>query len=289
MVLTARQADTGREFPFSDEDFAEICTLIHRELGIHLTPAKRELVYGRLVRRLRALGLPDFRSYCRLLDETPETELRELGNAISTNMTSFFRGPAQFALLREQVWPALRARYRAQRWLRIWSAGCASGEECYSIAACLLAAEPALAQWNWRILATDIDERCLHQGREGSYPIDQWHGLPESARRFFLRGRGRHAGQMRASRQLRQRITFRYLNLMGEWPMHGPLPLIFCRNVIIYFDKPTQRRLVARIAALQPPGGYLFLGQSESLLGVSEDYRPVGQSIYQRRAPADGG
>ncbi len=288
MVLTA-PAGVDREFPFSDEDFAEICRLVHRELGIHLTPAKRELVYGRLVRRLRALGLPDFRSYCRLLAEAPETELRELGNAISTNMTSFFRGPAQFAFLREQAWPALRERYRTARRLRIWSAGCSSGQECYSIAACLLAAEPALAQWDWRMLATDIDERCLQQGREGSYPADQWHGLPESAHRFFLRGRGRHVGHMRVSRQLRQRITFRYLNLMGEWPMHGPLPLIFCRNVIIYFDKPTQRRLFARFAALQPPGGYLFLGQSESLLRVSEDYQLVGQNIYQRRAVAGGG
>ena len=289
MVLTARPAGAEREFPFSDEDFARICALVYRELGIHLTPTKRELVYGRLVRRLRALGLPDFKSYCRLLDEAPETELRELGNAISTNMTSFFRGPAQFAYLREQAWPALRERYRTERRLRLWSAGCSSGEESYSIAACLLAAEPALAQWNWRILATDIDERCLHQGMMGSYSAEQWHSLPEPARRFFLLGRGRYAGRMRASRQLRQRITFRYLNLMGEWPMHGPLPLIFCRNVIIYFDKPTQRRLFQRFAALQPPGGYLFLGQSENLLRVSGDYHLVGQNIYQRRGPTGGG
>jgi chemotaxis protein methyltransferase CheR len=271
-----------REFVFADEDFAALRTLVKDLTGINLTDAKRELVYGRLSRRLRALGLLSFRAYRDLLESEDGKELAELCNAITTNLTSFFREAHHFDLLSRHLatWAAQTAR--TQR-MRIWSAGCSTGEEAYSIAMAIAEAVSDWRQRDIRILATDIDSAVLAQGRRGVYAADRLAAMPAARRdRFFQRCTEGAAPAWRVREDLASMITFKQLNLMRALPMRGPLDAIFCRNVIIYFDKDTQRDLFARIAPLQAPGALLFLGHSESLFKVSDDYRLRGKTVYER-------
>jgi chemotaxis protein methyltransferase CheR len=270
----------AREFSFGEEDFAALRQLVKAHTGIHLSEQKRELVYGRLSRRLRALGLESFRDYRRLLEHDEGGELVQFCNAITTNLTSFFREAHHFAYLHEQLRAAKAAA--ASRRLRFWSAGCSTGEEPYSLAMTVLEAFDELHGWDVRILATDLDTEVLERARRGSYAPERVRELgARRLGRFFCRDGGA-APQYTVSEQLRELITFRELNLMHALPMKGPLDAVFCRNVIIYFDKETQRELFARIARLQRPGAMLFLGHSESLFRVSDDYSLVGKTIYRR-------
>ena len=268
-----------REFEFSDEDFHSLRDLVRDLSGITLSDAKRELVYGRLSRRLRVLGLTSFRQYRRLLvGARRDMELAEFTNALTTNLTSFFREKHHFEILRDHV-------LASGRRIRIWSAGCSTGEEPCSIAMAIAEALPDWQREDIRILATDLDTSVLMRANAGLYAEERLATLsPERRERFFKREEEEDGRVFwRFDPALAGLITYRPLNLMHPLPMRGPLDAIFCRNVIIYFDKPTQRSLFSRIAPLQAPGGYLFLGHSESLINVSEAYESIGRTVHRRR------
>jgi chemotaxis protein methyltransferase CheR len=271
-----------RDLVFTTEDFNDIRARVFAHTGISLADHKRELVYGRLAKRLRALRLSSFADYCRHLDANEE-ELLELINAITTNLTSFFREPYHFDYLRETILPELLERNAGRRRIRIWSAGCSTGEEPYSIAMTVREVLPESRDWDVRVLATDIDSNVLAHAQAGIYREDRAAQIPPGLlRRFFRKGVGAAAGSVRAIDELRDLIAFRRLNLMEEWPMKGPFDVIFCRNVVIYFDKDTQRRLIGRYADLLAQGGHLFVGHSETLFKVSDRFQLVGRTIYRK-------
>lgn len=273
-----------REFNFGEEDFNALRSLVRQHTGINLSDAKRELVYGRLSRRLRALGLDSFRDYRSLLTGDPQgRELVEFCNAITTNLTSFFRESHHFEYLRESVLQPLAARGSRQR-IRIWSAGCSTGEEPYSIAMTVREALPDANRHDIRILATDLDSDVLARARKGIYAPDRVKDMSAQRVATFFREK-KNEGGMRSyavTSGLSELITFNQLNLMHSLPMRGPFDVIFCRNVVIYFDKDTQRDLFQRFAQLQRPGDILFLGHSESMFKVSDAYTLVGRTIYRR-------
>lgn len=272
-----------REFAFSDADFEALRKLVKEITGINLTDQKRELVYGRLARRLRALHLRTFAEYRDLLSQDGGEEIRELCNAITTNLTSFFRESHHFDYLRDHVLLPLQAQRGGPRRVRIWSSACSTGEEPYSLAMTVLESFQDLRSWDVKILATDLDSDVLAKAKRGLYGADRMRNMsPQRLQSFFTEQRGRDGPSYEAIPELKSLITFKQLNLMHPLPMKGPLDVIFCRNVVIYFDKDTQRGLFTRIAQLQRPGDLLFLGHSESLFKVSESYTPIGKTIYRR-------
>jgi chemotaxis protein methyltransferase CheR len=273
----------AREFAFGNEDFEALRRLVKELTGINLSEQKRELVYGRLTRRLRALQLRTFAEYREVLSGDGGREIAELCNAITTNLTAFFRESHHFEYLREQVLMPRAADPAGTRRLRIWSAGCSTGEEAYSLAMTLIEALPDLRHWDVKILATDLDSDVLERARRGAYAADRVRALgSQRLSRFFSERRVREGLCYEVSPELTALITFKQLNLMHQLPMKGPLDAIFCRNVVIYFDKDTQRELFVRVAQLQRPGDLLFLGHSESLFKVSESYAPIGKTVYRR-------
>jgi chemotaxis protein methyltransferase CheR len=279
----ALAAPRAREFAFGNEDFEALRKLVKELTGINLSDQKRELVYGRLARRLRTLGLRTFAEYRDLLSSDGGREIAELCNAITTNLTAFFREGHHFEYLREQVLKPLAAESAATRRVRIWSAGCSTGEEAYSLAMTVIEALPDLRRWDVKILATDLDSDVLERAQRGVYAADRVRALgPQRLSRFFVERRAREELCYEVTPELTALITFKQLNLMHHLPMKGPLNAIFCRNVVIYFDKDTQRELFARVAYLQRPGDLLFLGHSESLFKVSESYTPIGKTVYRR-------
>jgi len=272
-----------REFLFSDEDFEALRRLVKEHTGINLSDQKRELVYGRLARRLRALNLKSFREYRELVASDGGCELANLCNAITTNLTAFFREPHHFDYLRQHVLEPFIASPPANRRLRIWSAGCSTGEEPYSIAMTVLETIPDIARWDVRILATDLDSDVLERARRGLYAADRLRNVSAARVEKFFRPVQTAGGlEYEVRPALSRLITFKQLNLMHPFPMKGPLQVIFCRNTIIYFDKETQRDLFVRIARLQRPGDLLFLGHSETLFRVSEAYTLIGRTVYER-------
>ena len=281
---TAELAMAGlADFELTDAQFHRIRALVREHTGISLSDAKRQLVYGRLSRRLRALKLDSFGDYLELLERGVATELEEFTNAITTNLTSFFREPHHFEYLASDVLPQIVARDDGARRARIWCCAASTGEEPYSIAMVLRESAQALTGFDIKVLATDLDSAVLATGAAGIYAADRLKTVNGTrASRFFRKGSGANAGKFRVQDELRNLITFKQLNLMHEWPMRGPFDAIFCRNVIIYFDKDTQRELFTRIAPLQNPDALLFLGHSESLFKVSEAYDLIGKTIYRR-------
>jgi chemotaxis protein methyltransferase CheR len=286
-VANLTASDEGaREFMLTDAEFGRICELVREQSGIALTPAKRQMVYGRLVRRLRALRLPGFADYLQLLERgAAGGELQEFTNAITTNLTSFFREAHHFEYLADELLPGIAEQVRARGRLRIWSSACSTGEEPYSIAMVLRERQELLGRVDAKILATDLDSNVLATASAGIYPTERVQQLPAKRRtQFFREGTGARQGSVQVVPALRQLITFKQLNLMNEWPMRGPFDAIFCRNVVIYFDIDTKRALFERMARLQPPGAILFLGHSENLYRISEQYDLVGRTIYRRRS-----
>jgi chemotaxis protein methyltransferase CheR len=280
--------EVSRDLVFTTGDFDFIRRIVMEKTGIALADHKRELVYGRLAKRVRALELDTFADYCAHL-ENLEDVLHELVNAITTNLTAFFRESYHFDHLRDVVIPELLRSNADRRRIRVWSAGCSTGEEPYSIAMVLRDAVPPSMGWDVKILATDIDTNVLEKGRAGVYVDERAKDIPDSYRRRFVsRGTGANAGRIRMREELRSLITFRRLNLMDPWPMSGPFDVIFCRNVVIYFDKPTQKMLFDRYADLMRPDGHLFVGHSETLFKVSTRFSLVGRTIYRRTSDADG-
>jgi len=289
MSLTTKDdAASGkrREFAFSDDDFNSLRKLVREVSGITLSDNKRELVYGRLSRRLRALDLDSFREYRDLLaSEGGARELTEFTNAVTTNLTSFFRENHHFEYLANNILKPRADNPLANRRIRIWSAGCSSGEEPYSIAMTIAETLPDWQRWDIKILATDLDSEVLARGAAGLYKEDRVRGMsPRRLSKFFTEKATPGGKQYQFDPELASLISFRQLNLMEALPMRGPLDVIFCRNVVIYFDKDTQRELFARFAPLQRPGDILFLGHSESLFKVSEAWSLIGKTIYRRVA-----
>ncbi len=279
-----QQNVTFSRFELTDEDFNYLCALIGDQAGIRLTSAKRELVYARLAKRLRALGLRSFRQYCDLLRGGDEEEKVHCVNAITTNVTFFFREAHHFEYLEQTVLPELmEEKIRAgSRRLRVWSAGCSSGEEAYSLGI-VLREQPALQNWDVRVLATDVDTHILERARRGIYDLKQIEKVSPARRsRWFRVGIGRNEGLVSVLPELKERIYFRQVNLKEPWPMHGPFDVIFCRNVVIYFDREMQRKLFDRFAGILSSNGHLFIGHSESLFGLSNRFRLVGPTIYRK-------
>ncbi len=255
--------------------------LVKSLTGIHLSDQKRELVYGRLTRRLRVLQLRTFAEYRERL-KGDGREVAELCNAITTNLTSFFREPHHFQYLRDHVLGPLAAG-RGEHRLRIWSAGCSTGEEPYSIAMTVLETLPDPGRWDVRILATDLDSEVLQRARRGIYAAERMGNLsPERLQRFFTERQEAGGLSRQIKPEVAELVTFKQLNLIHSLPMRGPLDAVFCRNVVIYFDKDTQRELFARIARVQRPGDLLFLGHSESLFKVCDSYALIGKTIHRR-------
>ncbi|MDB6085278.1 MAG: chemotaxis protein methyltransferase CheR [Gammaproteobacteria bacterium] len=273
----------AREFQFTDGDFQALRTLVKEMTGINLAESKRELVYGRVSRRLRALGLSSFGAYRQLLESGDGSELVAFCNALTTNLTSFFRESHHFDYLRDEFLAAHRAGARRSARIRIWSSACSSGEEPYSIAMTIVETIPDWQNWDIKILATDLDSDILARAQSGTYSAERIKGLdPKRIDRFFTESRDGTGPIYQVIPELAQLITFRQINLMHDLPMSGPLDAIFCRNVVIYFDKDTQRGLFSRMAKLQRPGDLLFLGHSETLFKVSEEYSLIGKTIYRR-------
>lgn len=271
-----------REFNLNTNDFDHIRREVKSRIGISLSPGKRDLVYNRLAARLRKRGVSSFKEYFDLLGREDGDELESFVNALTTNVTSFFREIHHFEFLAKTALPEAMRRNAQSRRLRIWSAGCSSGQEPYSIAMVLAEVLRGHSNWDPRVLATDIDTDVLGLAREGIYREDRTDGISnERLKNFFLRGKGEYEGLLRVRPDIGQMISFRQLNLMENWPMKGPFDVIFCRNVVIYFDKQTQERLWERYASLLAPGGYMIVGHSESIMGTNR-FGLVGRTIYKK-------
>ncbi|APV51165.1 chemotaxis protein CheR [Betaproteobacteria bacterium GR16-43] len=267
-------ATEEREFAYARADFARVRQLIHQRAGIALAEGKAEMVYSRVAKRVRALGFATFADYLSILDDDQHPEWEHFVNSLTTNQTDFFREAHHF--------PILAAHAKALgRELRIWSAASSTGEEPYSIAITLCEAfgtfEPPV-----RIVATDLDSKVLATGRDGVYPMERVTTVDdERLRRFFLKGKGSRAGHARVRDELRSLVEFRPINLRDtRWDVEGPFDAIFCRNVLIYFDKATQRGVLERLSRRLAPDGLYFAGHSESLLHASDLFIPRGRTVY---------
>ncbi|MFT5451734.1 MAG: chemotaxis protein methyltransferase CheR [Enterobacterales bacterium] len=277
--MTTRKVQ--REYPYTQSDFEFIKKLVYKVSGINLSDAKSDMVYSRLARRVRALKLTDVKSYCNYL-ESHEGELVHTINAITTNLTHFFREKHHFDLLKERIIPEIVKNQPRGKKLRIWSAGCSTGEEPYSIAMTLRDALPNYSQWDCKISASDLDTNVIETCIAGIYnekriePIEQ-----RNAKRWF-KPHPTLTKCMMIDDELKKDIAFKQLNLMNNWPIQGPFDVIFCRNVVIYFDKPTQQKLFARFYDLLTPGGYLFLGHSEQLGQSQSNFEVLGKTSFKK-------
>lgn len=268
--------DTAKEFEFTTGDFERVRSLIHRHAGIALAGSKQEMVYSRLARRLRATGISTFSDYLdRLETGDAEDEREAFVNALTTNLTSFFREAHHFPLLADHV---RQLREPAM----IWCSASSTGEEPYSIAMTLCETYATLTP-PAHILATDIDTNVLATAARGVYPIERLEKLSaERKKRFFLKGNGAQSGLARVRPELGKLITFRQVNLLADnWQVRGPFDAIFCRNVMIYFDKATQARILSRFAPLMRPQGLLFAGHSENFSYVSDAFKLRAKTVYE--------
>lgn len=271
----------------TDEQFVRICRLVYEHCGINLHEGKKELVRARLAKMLRKYHFKTYDQYIDfVLDDPTQTTFYEMIDQISTNLTSFFREPKHFEYLRRQFLPALiqKKQKTGQLRIRAWSAGCSSGEEPYSIAITLLEAVPLPQSWNIRILATDISTRTLHAAQKGLYEPQRVDNLSAELKSRYLKPKKDKSAPLlyEVSPALRSILTFKYLNLMDPWPFRGPFDFIFCRNVMIYFDKPTQEKLVQRFYDVLDDSGLFFTGHSESLTGIRHSFRYIQPTIYRK-------
>ena len=267
-----------REYDFTDDDFERVRKLIYEHAGISLSASKQDMVYSRLARRLREKGLTRFADYLRELETGDTHEWQAFTNALTTNLTSFYREAHHFPILAEHL---MRRRRAGSGPIVIWCCAASTGEEPYTIAmAAIEALNDSAAQV--RILATDVDTNVLAKADAGIYDLERIESLtPERVRRFFLRGDGGRAGNVKVRPELRELITFRRLNLLdAQWPVRGPFDVIMCRNVMIYFDKDTQRRILEKFAPLLRSDGLLFAGHSESFLQNADLFKLRGKTVY---------
>jgi len=270
-----------REFEYSRADFDVLRAISSSHSGIIVTDDKFDMFYSRLSRRVRMLQLKNFQEYCQYLQNNEETEFTEFINAITTNLTAFFRENHHFEYVKNTIIPELLKRNHASREIKVWSAGCSTGEEPYSIAMTLLENIPT--GWNVKILATDLDTNVLQTAATGVYADDRVSGLStERLKRWFKKGSVRNANKVKVKTELQETIRFKQLNLMNEWPMKGHFDFIFCRNVIIYFDRDTKEKLVNRYSSLLATGSHLLIGHSESLHQIETDFDLIGNTIYRK-------
>ncbi|MBS1189650.1 MAG: methyltransferase, CheR-type [Rhodocyclaceae bacterium] len=271
-----------REFAFSTVDFERVRQLIYHHAGISLSPIKQDMVYSRLARRLRATGKKSFSEYLDGLEHGNAEEWERFVNSLTTNLTSFFREPHHFPIFAERL-----KKIGTRRPIRIWCCASSTGEEPYSLAITVLEALGSGAS-QVSILASDLDTNVLATAQQGVYPMERVEKMePERLRKFFLKGTGGQDGMVSVRPELRRMIDFQRINLLdSNWPIRGPLDVIFCRNVMIYFDKPTQYKILSRFAPLLQDDGLLFAGHSESFLHAADIFRSLGKTVY---VPARGG
>jgi chemotaxis protein methyltransferase CheR len=278
MTNTKARVD-GREFAYSDADFTFISKLAYEKTGIVLADHKKDMVYSRLTRRLRALNLNTFREYCELVQSPAGVnEVGNLVNAITTNLTSFFREGHHFEHLRDTVLAPFAAGKAGQR-LRIWSSACSAGMEPYSIAMTVKHALKTAPHIDAKILATDIDTTMVATSSAGIYTPQDVESVPSEYKQYYDSMAG---SKVAMKNTLKELITFKQLNLLHSWPMKGQFDAVFCRNVVIYFDKPTKIELFEKMANYVKPEGYLYIGHSENLNGISDRFEPCGRTIYRR-------
>ena len=273
--------DNG-EIPLSDKEFALIQERVYRVAGISLGEAKRTLVVSRLSKIIKALNIPSFSAYVEFLESSRANQVnsQEFVNALTTNLTRFYREDHHFDHLQDYVGKLISQKSSSggKPRLRIWSAACSTGQEPYTAAMCLLDKYPELKRWDFRILATDIDTNVLQKAAQGIYPEGELAGLSEKRARVFERPGD---GTIRIPRAMRETIAFKHLNLNENWPIKGKFDAIFCRNVAIYFDKPTQNKMFTRLGEALHPGGFLYIGHSENMGASSNGFSLVGKTIYQ--------
>jgi len=274
-------SDKQREFLYTRKDFDFLRKISNEHSGILVPDDKFDMFYSRLSKRLRMHGLANFKEYCQYLKNNPEKEFTEFINAVTTNLTSFFREKHHFDYLRDTIIPEVLKRNNTKKTIRVWSAGCSTGEEPYSIAMTLLENVPN--GWEIKILATDLDTNVLQTAATGIYNSDRVDGLPEATiKRWFKKGKANNAVKVKTHPDLRALIQFKQLNLMKEWPMKNKFDFIFCRNVLIYFDRDTKERLAQRYGELLAIGSHLLIGHSESLNQLDTCFDLIGNTIYKK-------
>ncbi|WP_373635291.1 protein-glutamate O-methyltransferase CheR [Yoonia sp. SS1-5] len=293
---TLPKANGPSEYAFTDADFRQIAQMANEIYGLFLQDSKKPLVYSRLAKRLRALGLNSFREYCDLFRTTAgRDEQTHLLSALTTNVTHFFRENHHFEQLSTEILPRLIDAARRGEKVRIWSAACSAGQEAYCLAAAVVAACPDAGRFDIKILATDVDPNVLKIAETGRYPVDQLSAIPSEMRRTMV-APTTSDDDFEINPKLRELVTFGELNLVGDWPMKRPFDVIFCRNAAIYFDQTTQARLWERFNTALKPMGYLMIGHSERLSGPATQYfKSIGVTAYQKqqgpgtgRAPYSG-
>jgi chemotaxis protein methyltransferase CheR len=265
-----------KEFLFTPSDFERIRIMLYRHSGIKLNESKKDMVYSRLARRLRATGLKSFQDYLKRLEQNQDNEREAFINSLTTNLTAFFREPHHFPALKEHV---LSLRKRP---LRLWCSAASTGEEPYTMAMTMVDAFNTYAP-PVEIIATDIDTNVLSKAKAGIYSLERVEKLPqETLKRFFLKGTGNNAGYVQVRKELRDLISFRPLNLLDDrWSIDGAFDVIFCRNVMIYFDKETQYKILSRFVPMLETHGLLFAGHSESLHHAADFFKLRGKTIYE--------
>jgi chemotaxis protein methyltransferase CheR len=271
-------------FRLSDKEFKFICQFVYDTAGIVLNDTKREMVYRRLTRIIRERSLSSFHAYYQLLKLNPEQEKSYFINAITTNLTSFFREEHHFDFLLKTELPYLIKKNKNDKRIRIWSSASSTGEEPYSIAITLCEGlKNYLSSWDIKVLATDIDSDVLSKGKTGIYDKRRIEEIPERYKKiYFSKGTGLNDSKVKVLSNLQKLLTFKQLNLLHEWPMKGPFDIIFCRNVIIYFDKKTQQELFERYYEILAPGGLLILGHSENLGSYQKYFENVGRTVFRK-------
>lgn len=273
---SASRDQGGREFNFSSADFERVRKLIYQHAGISLSPVKQDMVYSRLARRLRATGKNTFGEYLDMLERGGSDEWERFVNSLTTNLTSFFREPHHFPIFAEHL-----KKLGTRRPIRVWCSAASTGEEPYSIAITVLETFGANAS-HVSIFASDLDTNVLETARKGVYPVERVEKLsPDRLKRFFLRGTGNQDGYVSVRPELKRLIEFQRVNLLEpNWPVRGPLDIIFCRNVMIYFDKPTQYKILSRFAPMMQPDGLMMAGHSESFLHAADLFKSLGKTVY---------
>lgn len=281
-TILNRDAST-REFHFTDQDFERIRKLIYAHAGINLSDAKKDMVYSRLGRRLRSTGLTSFRDYLALLETNNADEWEAFVNSLTTNLTSFFREAHHFPMLAQHIGKLKR------RPIELWCSAASTGEEPYTMAMTMIDLFESFTP-PVRILATDLDTHVLKKAQDGVYPMERVEKLPpETLRKFFLKGTGNNAGYVQVRQELRNLITFRQLNLLDEqWPIRGPFDAVFCRNVMIYFDKQTQYKILQKFVPVMRRDALLFAGHSESFQHASNLFKIQGRTVYTIADTAKG-
>ena len=294
-AMDARQSPdeclASGEYPLTRRDLSEIAAMIYADAGIYLNETKASLVYSRLSKHIRNLGLKGFRDYCDLVSSPAGAAARkEMLSHLTTNFTRFFRENHHFEHLKAEVLPELLARARGGGRVRIWSAACSDGQEPYSIALTILSLMPNVMDYDFRILATDIDPKILAIARAGAYDATALETVGPAIRKQFFREAeiaGRQKWQI--DDRVKRLITFNELNLMAQWPFRGPFDVIFCRNVVIYFDEPTQMKIWSRFAGMLPQGGHLYIGHSERVSGEAKaHFDNIGITTYRHTGKHHG-